>query len=93
MVTVPGQQNNISDYFIERIVPSTILPRNDQTPIVFEIAAIPGAFVDMKNIQMALKVRIRKRNAANQVVNLDNDEKVAPINAFLSTFFEVRLNH
>ena len=96
MSSVPEVDRTVDSYFIEYENCQTILPRADQTPLVFEIAGRSDQMIDLKNIQMRLKFRLRKKNALGQWVNLAADEHVLPINGFLYTLFEeirVDLNH
>lgn len=85
---LPGERE-IERIFVEKILCSNILPREDQAPINVHIPGRSGQFVDVDNIQVQMMLRVFSVNAATGLpVVLGPNENILPLNLFLHTFFE-----
>ena len=90
MTSLPPVANEIRCRKFEIVSSQTILPRQDQAPITFEIEGRDDCFVDLKNIEMAMEFLVLKFDGANnRYVPLPADEDVTIYNGFLYTFWKV----
>ena len=61
-------------------------------PFNFEIPADPEKFTDAETIRLHGAIRIRKKNS-NDIVNIDSNDKVSPINNIFDSLWEKVLTH
>ena len=73
------------------MVSRTLLESNLQTIIYHS-----GMFIDLNQIYMATKFRIKKRRADGTYADIGDDENVAPYNVYLYSMFselEIEMNN
>ena len=93
MTSLPPIANEIRCRKFEIVSSQTILPRQDQAPIMFEIEGRDDCFVDLKNIEMAMEFLVLKFDEVNnRYVPLPAGENVTIYNGFLYTFWQVHYN-
>lgn len=80
------------NYSLETVLPQTLLPVNSENPapIIFEIKAQNGHFIDGSQIKLSVRFKIHKlKNDA--WTNLEQADNVAVINNALHSLFSERL--
>lgn len=97
MQSLPPTSKNVVKYQYEKVRPPTIFPRVlDDTPVEFHIEGRNDSMVDLKNIQLAVKFKIRKKNYAGNVQDLVAADHVVPYCGFLYLMWsdvQVELQH
>ncbi len=91
----PVVSDNVKRFYYEKISSSSLFPRPNDDPITFSIPSIEGMFIDLNQIYMTTKFRVRKRDANGEYVNIEDTDNVAPYNNFLQSQFaelEVEFN-
>lgn len=75
--STPQTAKNVTKAVEEKVHPITQLPRPifDEAPIEFELEGRNDSFIDVKNIQMFLTCKVKKRKADGTEENLDTELK------------------